>query len=174
VAVSPARAESHLIPRRPAVAIGIGIALTLVAFAVAGNAPSARLAPPLPARAINGPDVSLAGLRGHAVLINFFASWCVPCRQEAPQLARFAVSPAGRGRLVGVDTGDTTVNDARQFVARYGWGFSVLDDPDSTTADRYRLTGLPTTYVVDGGGRIVNKLLGPQTEASLTAALKAA
>jgi cytochrome c biogenesis protein CcmG/thiol:disulfide interchange protein DsbE len=118
--------------------------------------------------------VSIASLRGHPVLINFFASWCHPCQQEAPALARFAASPAGQGHLVGVDTGDTSVNDAKQFVARYGWGFSVLDDANSTTANDYGLSYLPTTYVVDADGRIVKKLLGPQTVASLAAALKAA
>ncbi len=160
--------------RRAVIAIAIGLAVTLGAFLVAGSAPKPRPAPPLPGRAISGRQVGLASLRGHAFLVNFFASWCVPCRTEAPQLARFAASPAGGGHLVGVDTGDTSVNDAKRFVARYGWGFSVLDDPNSTTADHYRLTGLPTTYVVDSTGRIVNRLLGPQTAASLTAALKAA
>jgi cytochrome c biogenesis protein CcmG/thiol:disulfide interchange protein DsbE len=161
-------------PRRALIAISIGIALTLAAFVVAGGAPKARPAPPLPRQAIDGPQVGLASLRGHAVLINFFASWCVPCQQEAPALASFASSTAGRGHLIGVDTGDTSVKDARQFVARYGWRFSVLDDSKGTTANDYGLPGLPTTYVVDAGGRIVNKLIGQQTQASLTAALKAA
>jgi cytochrome c biogenesis protein CcmG/thiol:disulfide interchange protein DsbE len=161
-------------PRRAVIAISTGVALTLVAFVVAGRAPTARPAPPLPRQTIDGPQVALASLRGHAVLINFFASWCVPCRQEAPALASFASSAAGRGHLIGVDTGDTSVKDARQFVARYGWRFSVLDDANSTTANEYELGGLPTTYVVDASGRIVNKLLGPQTPASLSAALKAA
>ncbi len=170
----PPIVESDLMPRRVVIALSIGVAVTLGAFVVSGSPPKARPAPPLPSQAISGPQVALASLRGHGFLVNFFASWCVPCRQEAPQLARFAASSAGRGHLVGVDTGDTTANDARRFVARYGWRFSVLNDPDSTTADRYRLTGLPTTYVVDATGRIVNRLLGPQTATSLIAALKAA
>jgi cytochrome c biogenesis protein CcmG/thiol:disulfide interchange protein DsbE len=161
-------------PRRAVIAVAIGVAITLAAFLVAGSAPKPRPAPALPRQAIDGPQVALTSLRGRPVLINFFASWCVPCRQEAAQLARFAASPAGRGHVIGIDTGDTSVKDAQRFVARYGWGFSVLGDPNSRTANAYGLTGLPTTYVVDAGGRIVNRLLGPQTEASLTAALKAA
>jgi cytochrome c biogenesis protein CcmG/thiol:disulfide interchange protein DsbE len=170
----PSAVESDLMPRRAVIAVSVGVAVTLGAFVLAGSAPKPRPAPPLPGQAISGRQVALGSLRGHVFLVNFFASWCVPCQQEAPQLARFAASSTGRGHLVGVDTGDTTVNDARRFVARYGWRFSVLNDADSTTADRYRLTGLPTTYVVDATGRIVNRLLGPQTDASLTAALKAA
>jgi cytochrome c biogenesis protein CcmG/thiol:disulfide interchange protein DsbE len=161
-------------PRRVRIAIAIGIAITLAAFVIAGKAPKPRPAPPLPSTAIAGPSVSIASLRGRPVLINFFASWCVPCQQEAPALARFAAGPAGRGHLIGVDTGDTSVSDAKRFVARYGWQFSVLDDSSGTTANDYELGGLPTTYVVDAAGRIVSKLLGAQTEASLTAALKAA
>jgi thiol-disulfide isomerase/thioredoxin len=161
-------------PRRALIAISIGIAVTLAAFVVAGKAPKARPAPPLPRQTIDGPRVGLASLRGHAVLVNFFASWCVPCQQEAPALESFASSSAGRGHLIGVDTGDTSLKDARQFVARYGWRFSVLDDSNSKTANDYELPGLPTTYVVDARGRIVDKLLGPQTQASLSAALKAA
>jgi cytochrome c biogenesis protein CcmG, thiol:disulfide interchange protein DsbE len=161
-------------PRRALIAISIGIAVTLAAFVVAGRAPQTRPAPPLPRQAIAGPEVGLAALRGRPVLINFFASWCVPCQQEAAAIASFAASPAGRGHLIGVDTGDTSIKDGREFVARYGWRFSVLNDSNSTTANDYEIAGLPTTYVVDASGRIVNRLLGPQTQASLTAALKAA
>jgi cytochrome c biogenesis protein CcmG/thiol:disulfide interchange protein DsbE len=161
-------------PRRVRIAVSIGLAVTLAAFVIAGKAPKPRSAPPLPSQSIAGPSVSIASLRGQPVLINFFASWCVPCQQEAPALARFAAGPAGRGHLIGVDTGDTSVTDARRFVARYGWQFSVLDDANGRTADDYELTGLPTTYVVDADGRIVRKLLGAQSAASLTAALKAA
>jgi thiol-disulfide isomerase/thioredoxin len=163
-------------PRRATIAISIGVAVTLAAFVLADRAPKPRPspAPALPTAAIVGPRVALAALRGHAVLINFFASWCDPCQREAPALAAFAASPAGRGHLIGVDTGDTSVKDAKHFVARYGWQFPVLNDPSGATADDYRLSYLPTTYVLDARGRIVERLLGPQTEASLTAALKAA
>ncbi|HEX3874094.1 MAG TPA: TlpA disulfide reductase family protein [Solirubrobacteraceae bacterium] len=161
-------------PRLVKIAISIGIAVTLLAFVISGRAPKPTPAPALPSRAIDGPSVSLASVRGHPVLINFFASWCDPCQKEAPALARFAASPAGQGHLIGVDTGDTSVADAKRFLTRYDWRFSVLNDSNSTTANEYRLSYLPTTYVVDARGRIVSKLLGPQTEASLTAALKAA
>jgi thiol-disulfide isomerase/thioredoxin len=161
-------------PRLAKIALSIGIAVTLAAFAISGKAPKPVAAPALPSQAIDGPKVTLGALRGHPVLINFFASWCDPCQKEAPALARFAASPAGQGHLIGVDTGDTSVKDARQFAARYGWGFSVLDDSKSTTANSYGLNALPTTYVVNARGLIVKKLLGQQTEASLAAALKAA
>jgi thiol-disulfide isomerase/thioredoxin len=113
-----ATADPRLMPRRVRIAISIGLAVTVAAFVIAGRAPRMVPAPALPSRAIDGSGVSIASLRGHPVLINFFASWCDPCQQEAPALARFASSPAGRGHIVGVDTGDTSVKDARAFVAR--------------------------------------------------------
>jgi cytochrome c biogenesis protein CcmG/thiol:disulfide interchange protein DsbE len=132
-----------------------------------------RPAPPLPRRALQPPAVTLAALRGRPVLVNFWASWCHPCTREAPALAAFARTPAGRGHLVGVDTGDDAAA-ARRFIARYGWGFSVLRDPDSATAVGYGVPGLPTTFAIDASGRIVARLLGAQTPATLARALGAA
>jgi cytochrome c biogenesis protein CcmG, thiol:disulfide interchange protein DsbE len=117
--------------------------------------------------------VTLVGLRGKPAVVNVWASWCGPCRQEAPQLERFAASLRGRARLVGVDWSDG-LDGARAFVRLYGWTFPVLRDPQGTVGDRYGLWGLPTTFVLDSGGRIVERLPGPQTEAGLREALRAA
>ncbi len=149
----------------------VGAAALAIGLQDRGSPP--RPAPALPRQALHGPAVTLASLRGRPVLVNFWAAWCVPCRKEAPVLAAFARSPAGRGHLVGVDTGDDTRAAAR-FVARYGWGFPVLRDPASATAVDYRVPGLPTTFAVDARGRIVAELSGAQTAATLGRALAAA
>jgi cytochrome c biogenesis protein CcmG/thiol:disulfide interchange protein DsbE len=148
-------------------------AAAALALALQNTTTPPRPAPPLPSRALQPPAVTLAGLRGRPVLVNFWASWCHPCRREAPVLAAFARSPAGRGHLVGVDTGDDAAA-AKRFIARYGWSFSVLRDPASATAVDYRVPGLPTTFALDARGRIVAQLFGAQTEATLTRALRAA
>ena len=127
-------------------------------------------APPLPSEVLNGPAVTLASLHGHPTMIVFWASWCDPCNAEAPAIERFARSAAGRGRIVGIADSDNAA-DARRFIAHYGWTFPVLSDPHGTTATRFGLLGLPTTIVLDGQGRIVRALLGPQTPHSLDAAI---
>jgi cytochrome c biogenesis protein CcmG/thiol:disulfide interchange protein DsbE len=148
-------------------------AAAALAIGLQNKTAAPRPAPPLPRQALRPPAVTLAGLRGRPVLVNFWASWCHPCRREAPVLAAFARSPTGRGHLVGVDTGDDAAA-ARRFVARYGWSFSVLRDPTSATAVDYRVPALPTTFALDARGRIVAQLFGAQTAATLDRALRAA
>ncbi len=154
------------------VRIGVLTAAATAALAIAlqDRTTAPRPAPPLPGQALRPPAVTLAGLRGRPVLVSFWASWCAPCRREAPALAAFAASPAGRGHLVGVDTGDDA-GAARRFLARYRWTFPVLRDRASTTAVDYRLPGLPTTVELDARGRIVAERFGAQTQTSLARAL---
>jgi cytochrome c biogenesis protein CcmG/thiol:disulfide interchange protein DsbE len=154
------------------------VAVALVAGLIAFEALSpnsgdqGKPAPPLPAAVLQPPRESLAGLRGEPALVNFWASWCEPCRQEAPELERFQHSLHG-ARLVGVDYTDRE-GAGREFVHEYGWSFPILDDPDGIYGARYHLPGLPTTVVLDAKGRIVETLRGPQTTADLRTALHAA
>ncbi len=106
-------------------------------------------------------------------MVNFWASWCEPCRQEAPELERLNRSLHGEAQLVGVDYTDRAGN-ARDFIRKYGWTFPVLSDPDGIYGARYRFSGLPTTIVLDSQGRIVETLRGPQTAADLRQALDSA
>lgn len=110
----------------------------------------------------------------HAALVLFWASWCTPCQHEAPAVERFAQSAAGRGRIVGIDYGESERAGARAFIRRYGWTFPNLNDPDGETGEAYGVTNLPTTFAIDAHGRISARLSGPQTERSLTRALAAA
>jgi cytochrome c biogenesis protein CcmG/thiol:disulfide interchange protein DsbE len=130
-------------------------------------------APPLPSSVLQPPRVTLASLRGKPALINFWASWCDPCREEAPELEHLSRSLHGTARLVGVDYTDQEAG-ARSFMRQYGWTFPVLSDPNGIYGARYGFTGLPTTIALDSRGRIVQTLRGPQTEASLRRAVKAA
>jgi thiol-disulfide isomerase/thioredoxin len=148
----------------------------LAIFGLASNpAPTVgRPAPALPREHLAGPPVTVAGLLagGRPALVVFWASWCAPCLKEAPAVERFALSPAGRGRVAGVDWSDA-LSGARSFVRRYSWSFPNVRDSEGTVGNAYRLTGLPTTFVLDRHGRIRTVLRGPQDEASLTRALAA-
>jgi cytochrome c biogenesis protein CcmG, thiol:disulfide interchange protein DsbE len=159
--------------RRLAIALIALAAVALVTIEVAtSRTVGTRPAPPLPTEVLNSPRVSLASLRGKPALLTFWASWCHPCQQEAPELERFARSLGNRGQLVGVDWSDD-LGGARDFLQRYAWTFPVLRD-SGEVGDEYGLNGLPTTFVLDRRGRIVEALRGPQTEASLSDALSSA
>ena len=132
-----------------------------------------RHAPALPSEVLTPPRVTLATLRGRPAVINFWASWCGPCQREAPQLARLARDLHGRATLVGVDWNDA-LSGARGFIRKNGWSFPNLRDADGSIGNRYGLSGLPNSFVLDRDGRIVRILRGPQTVASFERALREA
>jgi thiol-disulfide isomerase/thioredoxin len=151
-------------------------ALAVFGLASAGSSAAGRAAPALPREALSGPPPTLAkllaGARERPVLVVFWASWCGPCMREASALERFSQSTVGRGRMVGVDWSDA-LSGARAFIRHYAWTFPNVRDAEGTVGNAYRLTVLPTTFVLDGHGRIRAALRGPQDEASLTRALAA-
>jgi cytochrome c biogenesis protein CcmG/thiol:disulfide interchange protein DsbE len=105
--------------------------------------------------------VSLASLRGKAVVINFWASWCRPCEEESPYLERVWREGRDRGLVViGIDEEDVS-KDARRFVRKTGITYPVVRDESGDVRDAYGLFGYPESFVVDRRGRIVERLAGP-------------
>jgi len=152
--------------------------IALVGFGLASSrsAKAGRLAPPLPRERLGGAATTLAGLladaHGRPALVVFWASWCGPCAREAPALERFSQSAAGTGRTVGIDWSDAR-SGAQAFIRHYAWTFPNVRDGEGTVGNEYRLTGLPTSFVIDSHGRIRSVLRGPQNEVSLTRAFAA-
>jgi cytochrome c biogenesis protein CcmG, thiol:disulfide interchange protein DsbE len=149
----------------------------LAVFGLAGDrSVSGRKAPALPAESLSGSRVTLASMSasdgGKPFVVVFWASWCGPCNEEAPALESFARSVGGRGRIVGVDWSDAR-SGAVAFVHDHGWSFPVVRDAEGTVGNDYRIGGLPSTFVVDGG-RIERTLVGPQTRGKLEGALRSA
>lgn len=118
---------------------------------------------PLPRLEGSGSE-SLADYRGRWVLVNFWASWCIPCRAESPALEQFQRRHGGpRFTVLGIDTQDLS-GDARAFVERYGLSYPQLRDGKGDAADEYGTTGVPETFLVDPAGKLRVRAVGPVSE----------
>ncbi|MGH2370769.1 MAG: TlpA disulfide reductase family protein, partial [Chloroflexota bacterium] len=108
----------------------------------------------------------LADRRGRPVLVNFWASWCPPCREEAPRLERLWREYRERGvAVVGIDVWDTE-RDARRFLREAGVTYPNGPDPGGRIAMDFGVAGVPETVLIDGDGQIARKWIGPFTEAA--------
>ena len=110
--------------------------------------------------------VSVADLRGRTTVVNVFASWCIPCKDEAPVLAAAARRHAGRVQFVAFDYQDFD-GDGRAFLRRYGNDFTALHDGDGHISQRWGISGVPETYVLDASGHLVAHQASPVTSDEL-------
>lgn len=167
--------------RRPLVAAAVAIAaVVVVAAAVVGftTTGTSRLSGPVVGRAapawsgktIDGSALSSTSERGHWVVLNFFATWCGPCQRETPQLEEFAAG--GRARVVGVVFRDSG-SAARAFVRTHHVTWPLLDDSAGSVGNRYRVVGLPVSFVIDPQGRLVKQVFGGVTASGLDALVPA-
>jgi cytochrome c biogenesis protein CcmG, thiol:disulfide interchange protein DsbE len=137
--------------------------------------PVGRPAPEFSAPLLNGGTFTLRSLRGKPVVLNFWASWCVPCREETPLLVRLHKVYGPRGvQFVGLDTEDQ-VAGARAFVAQYRVDYLVARLEDERVIDAYSIPGLPTTVFIGADGIVIAKVVGgfvgPEGEKLLTSRL---
>ena len=117
-------------------------------------------------RAAADGEVSLRELRGTPLVLNFWASWCDPCRAEAKVLEAAWKQESSDVLFVGLDVQDAR-EDARDFIAQFGLTFPHVRDPGNDTQRAWGVTGLPETYFIDAKGRVVGHVIGTLDEAML-------
>lgn len=119
-------------------------------------------APALSAVTLDGDSISLADLRGEPVLLNVWATWCAPCRQEIPELQALHERYAPEGlRVVGVTVDSRSAeDDVRAFIREFGMTYEVWWDPDQTSVTRFEAMGVPLTVLIGPEGRIRWRHLG--------------
>ncbi|MGH2372526.1 MAG: TlpA disulfide reductase family protein [Candidatus Methylomirabilaceae bacterium] len=119
-------------------------------------------APDFSARRFGGGILGLADLRGKGVVMNFFASWCAPCRAEARDLDGAFQKYRNQGIVfLGVNVEQDTWDDAREFLDEFKISYPAVRDESSDIARKYQLLGLPTSYFIDKAGLIRAKFVGP-------------
>ena len=110
---------------------------------------------------LSGAPIRLADLRGKVVLLNFWATWCVPCRTEMPSIEALYQRYKDRGlEVVAVNLDILSTAGVAEFVQEAGVTFRVGLDPSWSSAQAYRVLGLPTTYLIDRAGYVVVREFG--------------
>jgi cytochrome c biogenesis protein CcmG/thiol:disulfide interchange protein DsbE len=149
-----------------AVAVLAAIGLLVYGLASKGNSRIA-IGDPAPATMIDkldgGGEESLADYRGRWVMVNFWASWCVPCRQEVETLKELQHERGGpRFTVLGVDSNDLSP-DAKAFVKRYGVDYPQLRDGNGNLAHEFGTTGVPESYLFNPQGKLKEAWIAPVT-----------
>lgn len=164
-------------------AAGVVVTAPLVAILATGfgtdprgisNAMEGRTAPVFSMTVLgeDGQKVDLAELRGRPVVLNFWSTWCQPCKLEHPHLVQAAQTYGPQGvAFYGVLFSDDPANAAR-FLQREGHAFPVLYDPAQRVAIDYGVTGVPETFFIDANGQIVRKVSGPVSFAEISATVE--
>ena len=155
-------------------AVVLGIRLTHHTASVAPKVDKGVVvpAPTFSLPRLNGAGkLALASLRGKAVVLNFWASDCLPCKREMPRIEAAARRYSGRAVVVGIDVEDAK-GPARAFLERYGATYPVVYDPNGVTLAPYGVAATPQTFFVDRRGRLVPPhILGPASAEQLAAGI---
>lgn len=146
--------------------LSAGLLLAACAGGEEGPPRAGQDAPSYRAATLDGGELSLAELEGSPVLLNFWATWCTPCRQETPFLQSIHERYRGQDlRVVGVSMDSPgTTGEIRTFAKRYGVTYTILHDAGSRGMDVFSIMGLPATYILDAEGTIRFVRIGPVSE----------
>ena len=143
--------------------LGLAAACSAEGPAIPGSVGTA--APAYGAVTMQGDSLDIASLRGDVVLLNVWATWCVPCRREIPELQALHQEYGGRGlRVLGVSVdGNDAAGDVAAFMRDFKMTYTVLRDPAERIMSVFRIQGVPASYLIDRNGIIKWRTIGPFT-----------
>jgi cytochrome c biogenesis protein CcmG/thiol:disulfide interchange protein DsbE len=152
------------------VVVAVLVVILLIFGLIARPSQAPAIGAPVPGFALtafDGSPLRLEDYQGQVVVVNFFASWCSPCRQEAPAFQQIWNDYQDEEvQFVGIAYKDAA-SKAQAFLNEYGLTYPSAVDPGSRTARAYGVTGVPETYIVDQQGNLVSHYLGGVTQAEL-------
>ena len=117
-------------------------------------------APEFSLKDVNGRTVTLASLKGKVVLLNFWATWCPPCLSEMPKFNALYKEMKGRGLEIVAISADRSADYLKDYISKNSLEFKVLYDEDRSVLKRYKVFSMPTTFLIDKNGVIVEKFFG--------------
>ncbi|MCX5749767.1 MAG: TlpA disulfide reductase family protein [Candidatus Saganbacteria bacterium] len=140
--------------------------LIVISFAMSEKGPSGGTAKKTPAPDFKLKDVSghykkLSDFKGKIVLLNFFATWCPPCRAEMSSMERLNNALSKKDfKMIAVSIDRTDTGTVKAFIEKGGYSFLVLHDKDNAVSDIYGIYSIPTTFIIDKKGKIAQKIIG--------------
>lgn len=133
-------------------------------------------APDFTLKTSDGKTVKLSDYRGQKVILNFWATWCPPCREEIPDMVKFYENYKDKGIVilgVNLTTAERSPGGVPQFLKDYNISYPVLMDEKGDVGDRqYNVNAIPTTYILDSNGKITEVITGPMTYTSMETVTK--
>lgn len=126
-----------------------------------GQAKIGGKAPAFTLKSLSGKTYSLSGAKGKPLVLNFWNSWCPPCKEETPELVKLHDRYRGKFHLYGINvTSNDTVGAVKLFSQDYKVDYPILLDRSGKVAKQYLIRGMPTTYLINAKGIIVGKIVG--------------
>ncbi|UGB38844.1 TlpA family protein disulfide reductase [Frateuria soli] len=148
----------------------LALAICLLAGAIPAHA-AMPAQPALKVTTLDGEPFDLAAQRGRWVIVNFWATWCVPCIKEMPDISRFVKAHANV-RAIGLAYEDSDKADIQAFLAKHPVSYPIAQvSLDDSPEDFDEPRGLPTTYLIAPDGHVARRFVGPVTEQTLRAAI---
>lgn len=123
-----------------------------------------NIAPDFQLETLEGETVTLSDFRGEKIMVNFWASWCPPCRAEMPDMQKVYEKYDATILAINLTSTETSEKDVKSFVDEFGLTFPILLDRNIEVADIYGIQPVPTSFFIDRQGRIANIVIGPMNE----------